>query len=54
MVRLVLNQDTGGAIRGPGRVDLFCGFGPEAEALAGHLQHRGTLYFIGPHPPASP
>jgi membrane-bound lytic murein transglycosylase A len=51
LVRLVLNQDTGGAIRGPGRVDLFTGYGPEAEALAGQLQHRGSLYFLAPLAP---
>ncbi len=42
----VLNQDTGGAIRGPGRVDLFWGNGPYAELAAGHMQHSGTIYFI--------
>ena len=35
--RWVLNQDTGGAIKGVGRVDLFCGTGSEAEAVAGRL-----------------
>ena len=44
--RFVLNQDTGGAIRGPGRADLFWGNGPYAEIAAGHLRHRGELYFI--------
>jgi membrane-bound lytic murein transglycosylase A len=44
--RFVLNQDTGGAIKGPGRVDLFWGNGQEAEMAAGHLQHPGTLYFL--------
>jgi membrane-bound lytic murein transglycosylase A len=44
--RFVLNQDSGGAIRGAGRVDLFCGSGPEAELTAGHLQHQGRLYFL--------
>ncbi len=44
--RFVLNQDTGGAITGPGRVDLFCGAGPQAEATAGHMQQQGSLYFI--------
>ena len=42
----ILNQDTGGAIRGPGRVDLFWGNGPYAEVAAGHMQHPGTIYFI--------
>ncbi len=44
--RFVLNQDTGGAIRGPGRADLFWGNGPYAEIAAGHLAHTGKLYFM--------
>jgi len=44
--RFVLNQDTGGAIRGPGRADLFFGGGPDAEIGAGHMQHAGSLYFL--------
>jgi membrane-bound lytic murein transglycosylase A len=44
--RFVLNQDTGGAIRGPGRADLFYGNGPYAEVAAGHMQHTGRLYFL--------
>ncbi|MEW6670839.1 MAG: MltA domain-containing protein [Thermodesulfobacteriota bacterium] len=44
--RFVLNQDTGGAIRGPGRADLFWGDGPYAEIAAGFMQHPGNLYFI--------
>ena len=44
--RFVLNHDTGGAIRGPGRADLFWGNGPYAEIAAGHMQHKGKLYFL--------
>ncbi len=44
--RFVLNQDTGGAIRGPGRADLFWGSGAYAEIAAGHMQHRGNLYLL--------
>lgn len=44
--RFVLNQDTGGAIRGPGRADLFWGNGPYAELAAGYMQHPGKLYFL--------
>ena len=44
--RFVMNQDTGGAIRGPGRADIFWGNGPYAEIAAGHLKHRGFLYFL--------
>lgn len=44
--RFVLNQDTGGAINGPGRVDLYCGSGKYAEVMAGHLKEEGELYFL--------
>ena len=44
--RFVLHHDTGGAIRGPGRADLFFGNGPYAEVVAGHMQHAGRLYFL--------
>ena len=44
--RFVLNQDTGGAIKGPGRVDLFWGQGTEAELSAGYMQQEGKLYFL--------
>ncbi len=44
--RFVLNQDTGGAIRGPGRADIFWGNGPYAEIAAGHMQEFGSLYFL--------
>ncbi len=44
--RFVVNQDTGGAIRGPGRADLFWGNGPYAELAAGYMQHPGMLYFL--------
>jgi len=42
--RLVLNQDTGGAIRGPFRVDLFCGADRKAELTAGILKQPGRLF----------
>jgi membrane-bound lytic murein transglycosylase A len=48
--RLVLNQDTGGAMRGPGRVDVFWGRGPDAELAAGLMKQRGRLYFLVPRP----
>ena len=44
--RLVVNQDTGGAIRGPGRVDVFWGTGEDAGIEAGTMQQRGELYFL--------
>jgi membrane-bound lytic murein transglycosylase A len=44
--RFALNQDTGGAIIGPGRADLFWGNGVYAEIAAGYLHHPGKLYFL--------
>jgi len=44
--RFVLAQDTGGAIKGPDRVDVFWGSGPLAEISAGTMRTFGNLYFI--------
>jgi membrane-bound lytic murein transglycosylase A len=44
--RFVLNQDSGGAIKGAGRADIFWGSGPYAELTAGHMQHEGDLYIL--------
>jgi membrane-bound lytic murein transglycosylase A len=44
--RFVLNQDSGGAITGAGRADIFWGNGPYAELAAGHLHHDGDLYIL--------
>jgi membrane-bound lytic murein transglycosylase A len=46
--RLVVAQDTGGAIRGAVRGDLFLGAGAEAEAQAGRMKMRGRYYLIKP------
>jgi membrane-bound lytic murein transglycosylase A len=45
-LRFVLNQDTGGAIRGLQRVDLFFGADTQAAAQAGYMNSRGKLYFL--------
>ncbi|MCF8092205.1 MAG: MltA domain-containing protein [Desulfotignum sp.] len=42
----VMNQDTGGAIRGPARADLFCGSDDYARFAAGHMNVRGKIYFL--------
>ncbi len=44
--RFVFAHDTGSAITGPGRVDLFWGSGERAEAAAGRIKHQGTLFFL--------
>ena len=46
--RFVLNQDTGGAIRGPGRVDVFWGRGGDADLAASEMKQLGDLYFLVP------
>ncbi len=50
--RFVLNQDTGAAIRGPARVDLYFGSGPAAGARAGYMKSRGKLYLLAKRGPA--
>lgn len=44
--RFVLNQDTGGAIRGPRRADLYFGTGDEAGGLAGYMNRPGRMFFL--------
>ncbi len=48
VTRFVVDQDSGGAIRGPARVDLFAGSGPEADRMSGVMRHRGRLYYLVP------
>lgn len=44
--RFVLDQDTGSAIKGPGRVDYFMGSGKVAGDRAGVTGGNGTLYYL--------
>ncbi|PMB15727.1 murein transglycosylase A [Fischerella thermalis] len=44
--RFVLDQDTGSAIKGPGRVDYFMGTGKLAGDRAGITGGNGTLYYL--------
>lgn len=46
ITRFVLNQDTGGAIRGPQRADLYFGTGDEAAGLAGYMNRPGKIFFL--------
>jgi membrane-bound lytic murein transglycosylase A len=48
LARFVVNQDTGGAIRGAGRVDVFWGRGETAALAAGLMREPGRLYFLVP------
>ena len=51
--RLMLAQDTGGAIKGGVRADVFWGFGAEAGDLAGRMREQGRLWVLLPkgYPP---
>ena len=44
--RFVFCQDTGGAIKGPGRVDFFAGAGKKARTFAFKLWDPGTLHLL--------
>lgn len=46
--RLMVAQDTGGAIVGPIRGDFFWGSGDNAREAAGKMKHRGQLYILSP------
>lgn len=46
--RLMLAQDTGGAIKGAIRLDFFFGFGPEAADFAGRMKQRGNIWVLLP------
>lgn len=46
--RLMIAQDTGSAIRGPARGDLFWGTGVEAGEIAGRINHPATFYLLRP------
>lgn len=48
--RLVLAQDTGGAIKGYARADLFWGQGEQAERLAGEMKQEAEFYILLPKP----
>jgi membrane-bound lytic murein transglycosylase A len=48
--RLVVAQDTGGAIRGPVRGDVFWGHGEDAAEIAGRMKHPGRLWVLLPRP----
>ncbi len=45
---MVIAQDTGGAIKGPNRLDIFWGAGPAASATAGGLSSTGSVTLLLP------
>ncbi len=44
--QFMLDQDAGGAIRSPGRADIYYGVGQAAESLAGFQYSEGRLYYL--------
>jgi len=46
--RLMVAQDTGGAITGPVRGDVYWGAGPQAEQIAGGMASRGDAWILLP------
>ena len=46
--RLMMAQDTGGAIRGAVRADFFWGFGDEAGRQAGRMKQEGKMWILWP------
>jgi membrane-bound lytic murein transglycosylase A len=54
VTRFVLNQDTGGAIRGFRRADYYFGTGAAAGDMAGYMNRPGKLYFLALKNQASP
>lgn len=44
--RFFIAQDTGGAIRGNARCDLYAGYGPQAELIAYNMNEMGEQYFL--------
>ena len=51
---LLVAQDTGGAIRGAVRGDVFWGAGEGARSIAGRMAHRGRYWVLAPRSVASP
>ncbi|WP_417528099.1 murein transglycosylase A [Marinomonas shanghaiensis] len=49
--RLLLAQDKGGAIKGPGHIDWYQGIGEEAHFHAGQLKHFGKVWLLLPKHP---
>ncbi|WP_020581806.1 murein transglycosylase A [Endozoicomonas elysicola] len=46
--QMMVAQDTGSAIKGPARGDIYMGFGKDAALLAGPQQEPGKLYVLIP------
>jgi membrane-bound lytic murein transglycosylase A len=49
--RFLVAHDVGGAIRGPGHIDVYSGVGESAAIKAGNLNSYGQLWLLLPRPP---
>lgn len=47
--QLLLAQDTGGAIRGAGHIDVYAGVGKNAEKIANQFHHYGRVWLLLPN-----
>lgn len=47
-LKIIMAQDVGGAIKGPGHIDLYFGDGKPAEQLAGPMHHYGRVWLLLP------
>jgi membrane-bound lytic murein transglycosylase A len=47
--RLMVAQDTGSAIVGPARGDIFCGSGTKSGSIAGRVRHAATMVVLIPN-----
>jgi membrane-bound lytic murein transglycosylase A len=54
LARLVMAQDTGGAIKGTLRADFFWGFGDAAGERAGRMKQQGSMWLLWPKGAAPP
>ena len=46
--RILLPQDVGSAIKGPGHIDVYCGVGTEGKKMASNLHHYGKIWLLTP------
>jgi membrane-bound lytic murein transglycosylase A len=46
--RILTAQDVGGAIKGKGRMDFFCGTGEAGKKRSGALNHYGKVWLLLP------
>lgn len=53
-LQFAVAQDVGGAIKGPGHIDVYMGVGPKARAKAEQLHHYGQVWLLLPQKSKAP